>query len=667
MRGVSTFGAFTMARLGIYASQKGLDVTGNNISNINTTGYTRQVLDQISLRVGGKDRYSSTYDSRTGSGTLVTGISQIRDPYLDIRFRTEQASVGAMDAKLAGLEDLAGVLDEVADGEGDGILQAQFNDLVSQLQALSNGRVTDDSLVRSSADSLVKLFNNYASRLEGIKEDYEDILEQDVKDVNIILTNIRELNESIQKSEIHGDSALELRDERNLLIDQLSEYMKIDVIYEPVQIGAGASVDKLVIRTSGNPSRTIVDGSYAAELSFRPVDANTKGPNDNYDLDLGPLKDKQDRVLTTKSTSVGTEIFADEAEIQTKLADTDKFPTEKTVDGQKITYTYSAVKVAENKWHIQTVSETESATIKLTDTELYGALRSGRELLTEKGEFTTTAEQTGDANATTKRGIPYYQNALDALARKFAQVLNGANTGYLKNADGEYVTADGTPITYPQNADGDYLDKDNNIVIRARDVAAEGLTDDQKAELAGKNGGVALGGILFSTSSAGNETNGITAANISISKQWSTGAVSIQNSFVQGASKPGQVNSGDFSNIEHIIVLMDGKQEYKPNEIEGDAVDRDIPYFKGSFQEFLTSLQGTLAKDIKSTTTLLDNYSAAATELDTSRDSVSGVDLNDEAVNMMQYQKSYSAACRMMTTLDEALDKLINGTGVAGR
>lgn len=643
MRGVSTFDAFTMARLGIYASQKGLDVTGNNISNINTTGYTRQVLDQISLRVGGKDRYSSTYDSRTGSGTLVTGISQIRDPYLDIRFRTEQASVGAMDAKLAGLEDLAGVLDEVADGEGDGILQAQFNDLVSQLQALSNGRVTDDSLVRSSADSLVKLFNNYASRLEGIKEDYEDILEQDLKDVNNILTNIRELNESIQKSEIHGDSALELRDERNLLIDQLSEYMKIDVIYEPVQIGAGASVDKLVIRTSGNPSRTIVDGSYAAELSFRPVDANTKGPNDNYDLDLGPLKDKQDRVLTTKSTVADTTIYGTEddakAAAEVKIA---ALENAQPIDGQNSTYAYS---VLPNKtknengtetttYSYQIISETKSASVNLTDTELYGALRSDRELLTEKGEFTTTAEQAGDANATTKRGIPYYRKALDALARKFAQVLNDANTGYLRNADGAYV------------------DQDGNVLAGQNELETKG---------------VALGGILFSTSSAGNETDRITAANISISKQWSTGAVSIQNSFVQGASKPGQVNSGDFSNIEHIIVLMDGKQEYKPNEIEAGAVDGTTPYFKGSFQEFLTSLQGTLAKDIKSTTTLLDNYSAAATELDTSRDSVSGVDLNDEAVNMMQYQKSYSAACRMMTTLDEALDKLINGTGVAGR
>lgn len=638
MRGVSTFGAFTMARLGIYASQKGLDVTGNNISNINTTGYTRQVLDQISLRVGGKDRYSSTYDSRTGSGTLVTGISQIRDPYLDIRFRTEQASVGAMDAKLAGLEDLAGVLDEVADGEGDGILQAQFNDLVSQLQALSNGRVTDDSLVRSSADSLVKLFNNYASRLEGIKEDYEDILEQDVKDVNDILASIRELNESIQKSEIHGDSALEMRDERNLLLDQLSEYMKIDVIYEPVQIGAGAAVDKLVIKTSGTPSRTIVDGSYVAELSLR-AGANGSPPDENYNLDLGPLKDSQDRVLTTKSTT--TELYAG--------TDIAALPAEKVVDGQKTAYTYTAITGADGKKYIQTVSETSSTEIKLTDTELYGALRSDRELLTEKGEFTEkgVVDNQIDLNATTKRGIPYYQSALDALARKFAQILNDANTGYLKNAD------------------GDYVDKDGEVLIAAGAISSDGLTDAQKNDLETK--GVALGGALFSISSDGNETDGITAANISISKQWSTGAVGVQNSFVQGTNKPGQANSGDFSNIEHIIVLMDGKQEYKPNEIEVDAVDGTTPYFKGSFQEFLTSLQGTLAKDIKSTTTLLDNYSAAATELDTSRDSVSGVDLNDEAVNMMQYQKSYSAACRMMTTLDEALDKLINGTGVAGR
>ena len=74
-----------------------------------------------------------------------------------------------------------------------------------------------------------------------------------------------------------------------------------------------------------------------------------------------------------------------------------------------------------------------------------------------------------------------------------------------------------------------------------------------------------------------------------------------------------------------------------------------------------------LAEDGKSTLEKLENYSAAAQDLAVSRGSVSGVDLNDEAMNLMQYQKSYSAACRLMTTLDELLDKLINGTGIAGR
>ena len=90
---ITTFGAFTTARLGIYAAQKALNVTGNNISNINTTGYTRQKVDQISLRVGATNHYASAFGGTTGSGVLVTGLSQFRDPYLDIRYRNENSSV----------------------------------------------------------------------------------------------------------------------------------------------------------------------------------------------------------------------------------------------------------------------------------------------------------------------------------------------------------------------------------------------------------------------------------------------------------------------------------------------------------------------------------------------------------------------------------------------
>ena len=71
---ITTFGAFTTARLGIYAAQKALNVTGNNIANINTTGYTRQAVDQVSLRVGATNHYASANGGVTGSGVLVTGM-----------------------------------------------------------------------------------------------------------------------------------------------------------------------------------------------------------------------------------------------------------------------------------------------------------------------------------------------------------------------------------------------------------------------------------------------------------------------------------------------------------------------------------------------------------------------------------------------------------------
>ena len=85
----------------------------------------------------------------------------------------------------------------------------------------------------------------------------------------------------------------------------------------------------------------------------------------------------------------------------------------------------------------------------------------------------------------------------------------------------------------------------------------------------------------------------------------------------------------------------------------------------GTVQEMLTDIiAGTLAKDQNITETMLNNYNTTADELYVDRDAVMGVDLNDEAMNMMQYQKAYSAACRLMTTFDGMLEKLINGTAI---
>ena len=118
-------------------------------------------------------------------------------------------------------------------------------------------------------------------------------------------------------------------------------------------------------------------------------------------------------------------------------------------------------------------------------------------------------------------------------------------------------------------------------------------------------------------------------------------------------------------NVNHMISLIDKPLVYDPKDADPEAVGKII--FTGSFNDMFSNMMGVQAEDARITNISLNNSYTTLVSLDSQREGVSGVDLNDEAMNMMQFQKAYSAACRLMTTIDEALDRLINNTGIAGR
>ena len=76
----------------------------------------------------------------------------------------------------------------------------------------------------------------------------------------------------------------------------------------------------------------------------------------------------------------------------------------------------------------------------------------------------------------------------------------------------------------------------------------------------------------------------------------------------------------------------------------------------------LLRIESTLAQDQMAATTTLNNYAITLDNVYTDRDSVTGVDLNDEATNLMVYQKAYTAACRVLTALEQAIDSLLAAT-----
>ena len=477
---MATFGEFTVARLGMIASQMALNVTGQNISNINTPGYTRQQLDQYSFITNGSGLYHSNSSASVGSGVLLAGVSQLRDPYLDIRFRKEMSSVGSTDATLNVLDQLQSVINNV-DKEG---IVTQLQDLLQNINDLSSkvGQQEFETLVRQSAQDLCTLLNASASKLQQV---YDNILQQyneDIQDTNNILEKIQDLNEQIRIADINGDAALELRDQRNTLIDSLSETMKIDVTYGKEDVGAGFTVEKLTIKmvdaTTGKPGKTLIDGISRAELETVEGDPNmflniselrdpdgvqTSNTNSLFNLsgltfddqtaggyksilvkytdDKGQSQEAKIQFEVVKPTNSDDKDSV-EAARQTTLANLQKALQDQFKDQFTVSTTATGINMVSKQtgadafnitsMEVQTSAisfngqssrpAVESNVTTITTGMGYGSLESTRQMLVGAGEFST------DAAYSSIRGIPYYMRSLDMLANKIATEMNRVNT-----------------------------------------------------------------------------------------------------------------------------------------------------------------------------------------------------------------------------------------------
>lgn len=895
---IGTFGSYTAARLGIYASQASLNVTGNNIANVNTNGYTRQRMDLRSIYGGAVDRYVSKYSVNIGYGVLTEGVSQLRDPFIDIRYRTEQSNQGQNEFKLKGLDELAATLDEVGDGKGQfGVIERQFNDLLAQLQNLSEktGSQEYDTLVRKSAETLTNLIRNASKKLGEAYQGQVGEFEANVKEVNTILTNIRNLNESIRKANICGDKALELRDERNLQIDKLSKLVKINVTYDMERIDQYTEVERLNIHLAndkGEDVAELVRGIFVGQLSYQkepklntgnydPTKPN--GPTNMYYLDKdGNPTDDIDKANMVESPSAKEHFDLQIDELKNRWDVV--FKDEKTGDVSEV-------------YDIQ-------------DTDMIGGLQAIRELLTEEGEFASTEDIDLDDNADIKRGIPYYQKSLDALANRFAEIMNEANQLPIKDLSAAYQTdANGLFLNNadPQTALTITLTLDDGTTVNVRGTDKDGnLLDDTGAILKNKNGDDLnasmlsykekqqiltqlqengklteeyewyKGGPLFTIGDKADTTDGIVASNITISHAWANRQIQVMNTLrpdsiitypptaaqyetggvtwpsanaapntteplkiagitVAGAvgtdnlegllnqivtdyngkqtgwtaslnenknglvftfDTPGVLPEGtkppvgvtvpvpaspavyeskaqawtnpkegdtitigghtytvvhpapkdlptllenfvkDYNanaagnadwtasvgadgkvlftakqagtpgpatvpagttqkspaadattriddlrlktagederevtishstandNIDHIISQIGKKFEYDAAGFPGSDAESNV-YFTGTFQEYFTNMSHVLATDQETTSIVLNNHDVQLLKESNNRQSVSGVDLNDEATSMMQFQKSYQAACKLLTTLDAMLNTLINNT-----
>ncbi len=167
---------------------------------------------------------------------------------------------------------------------------------------------------------------------------------------------------------------------------------------------------------------------------------------------------------------------------------------------------------------------------------------------------------------------------------------------------------------------------------------------------------------LFQTSDGSNR---FTASNIKISDDWMNNTIHIISSHKEDAGSTANDNI-----IKMLKSLTDErvfKYEYTYMDTNGVAQTGSITHYTGNFSQCYSNLENTQGIDSSANQAILNNHISVLQQTADSKDAVSGVSLDEEGISLMQYQRSFSAAARLMTTLDEALNTLINNTGIVGR
>lgn len=251
----STFSGLNTVMRGLTAQQVALNTVGHNVSNANTTGYSRQAVNLTAAP--SETIYGSQGAMQIGSGVTITSITRIRDAFMDSQMWKENSTLGSSQEQQSLLAKIEGVFQEPSDTG----IQTVLNQFATAWQTLATN-ASDDSAriaVRQRGVELVDAIQHAASQLTDQVADINNSIEIKVNDVNKISESILALNKQISYTEqIGGSTANDLRDQRDVLVDQLSSLINVNVTEDPLgnyRVQSGQIL--------------LVDGSSRVELTTR--------------------------------------------------------------------------------------------------------------------------------------------------------------------------------------------------------------------------------------------------------------------------------------------------------------------------------------------------------------------------------------------------------------
>lgn len=224
----STFHGLEVSKRGLFAQQAALNTTSHNVANANTEGYSRQRVNMVTTNglpyVG---LQAGTEAGLLGTGVRADSIQRLRNEFLDIQYRNEQKRQGFWAARAETLDRLEGVMNEPSETG----LQHVMDQMWQAWQDLAKDPADTSAraVVRERSKAVADTFNSLYTQLQQVRTDLNNVVNVKALEINSLGQQIASLNHQIANLVPHGYTPNDLYDQRDVLLDKLSNLAGISV------------------------------------------------------------------------------------------------------------------------------------------------------------------------------------------------------------------------------------------------------------------------------------------------------------------------------------------------------------------------------------------------------------------------------------------------------
>jgi flagellar hook-associated protein 1 FlgK len=641
----------TIGKSGLYAAQAALSTTGHNITNSNVAGYSRQVVVQeTSIAMGGSNGF-------IGTGTQIAQVKRYSDEFLNAQVRTAQAATSGLESYQAQVTQIDNLLADTTSG-----LSPALQDFFSAVQNLTGDRagVPSRGALLTSADTLAARFQSMNGRLEEIRKGVNTQITSSVTLVNTYASQIAELNDQIGKLSAGDNLNLpnDLLDKRDQLIMDLNKQVKATVMpgdnnMLTVSIGNGqplvVGADHFSLVAMNSPTdqtRVTIGYATANRVAPLPESALTGGA-------LGGVLEFRTKSLDLAQNSLGrialglAQTFNDQHHLG---LDSNGNPGGDffTMTAAEVTKNVNNNQTSDTKITAKVVDASQLTTSDYKvdyDGKNYNVIRLSDNKKTVISPFPQTGPQTVD-------GLAFAVSGKAAAGDNFLvrPTINGAGGLKLALTDVSQVAAaapiaTSIPLTNKGTGKISEGSVDKNYLASPLSAKVDIKYDKASGNLTGFPSGQAV------TMTLNGKSTPIPAGGSVPFKDGASYTVGGMSFTLNGLPA-----DGDTFSIQRNTGLGDTRNASLLGDLQSkNILDNGSATYQSAYAHIVSAI-GNKTREVQV------NAEASAAQLEQASkaaDNVSGVNLDEEAANLLKYQQAYQAASKIMQVADTIFNSLL--------